>query len=175
MQKKTVGLAAASLVLGILIYVVAGQLVQHLGTVTGDGIAAIVFGIPAIICGHLAKSKIKRNPAQLKGGGMAITGLVLGYLAVVGTLGLAIDIRLEHGNNETSRKICVTNLRAINNAKWQWEFDSGKPKGSLVKQSDLTIYFKDGVVPTCPKGGSYSYNPTGVDPECSIHGKLKVE
>src|SRR5438132_11120751 len=49
----------------------------------GCGIAGFVcFGlptIPAIICGHLALVQIKKSKGILKGRGLAITGLMLGY------------------------------------------------------------------------------------------------
>ena len=38
--------------------------------------------LPGIICGHMAKSRIRRNPA-LKGSGLATTGLAIGYLILV--------------------------------------------------------------------------------------------
>jgi hypothetical protein len=38
--------------------------------------------LPGIICGHLAKSRIRRNPA-LKGNGLATAGLVIGYLILL--------------------------------------------------------------------------------------------
>jgi Domain of unknown function (DUF4190) len=66
---KTPGLAVASLCLGI-----AGIL--PLG---------IIGAIPAIICGHIALSRIKRNQGT-KGKRLAGIGLILGYLVVVFTV-----------------------------------------------------------------------------------------
>jgi hypothetical protein len=40
-----------------------------------------VLGVPGIVCGHLALSKIRKEPA-LQGRGLAIAGLVIGYVAV---------------------------------------------------------------------------------------------
>jgi hypothetical protein len=40
-----------------------------------------VFGVPGIVCGHLALSKIQKEPA-LQGHGLAVAGLVIGYVAV---------------------------------------------------------------------------------------------
>jgi len=40
-------------------------------------------GIPAVICGHMAISQIRRDPQRVGGNGMAVGGLVLGYLAIV--------------------------------------------------------------------------------------------
>ncbi|MFH1475996.1 MAG: DUF4190 domain-containing protein [Verrucomicrobiota bacterium] len=52
------------------------------------GIASLVFcclplAIPAIICGHLARSKIQQTPAALSGNGMALAGLITGYVSMV--------------------------------------------------------------------------------------------
>jgi len=41
-----------------------------------------ITGIPAVICGHVALSKIKKSRGSLTGGGMAIAGLVMGYLSM---------------------------------------------------------------------------------------------
>jgi hypothetical protein len=41
-----------------------------------------VLGIAGVICGHLGLSKINANP-QLQGRGLAMAGLIIGYLAVV--------------------------------------------------------------------------------------------
>jgi type IV pilus assembly protein PilA len=65
-QGETSGKAIASLVLGICIFI--------LGFLTG---------IPAIIFGHLAKSDIKKSGGRLQGEGMALAGLILGYLSIV--------------------------------------------------------------------------------------------
>ncbi|MFZ4777798.1 MAG: DUF4190 domain-containing protein [Terrimicrobiaceae bacterium] len=70
--KKTEPLTVWSLVLGII-------------SMVG---CAFLAGLPAVICGHVGLSRIKRNPS-LGGKGMAIAGLVTGYIGtVIGTLGL---------------------------------------------------------------------------------------
>lgn len=38
--------------------------------------------IPAIICGHMARAQIKKDPS-IQGSGMALAGLILGYVMVV--------------------------------------------------------------------------------------------
>src|SRR5208282_2589878 len=58
--------------------------------------------LPGIICGHLAKSRIRRNPL-LKGSGLATAGLIIGYLFLmleVGTAAVRIwsfSAALKHG------------------------------------------------------------------------------
>jgi len=40
-----------------------------------------ILGIPGVICGHLALSKLQKEP-QLQGKGLATAGLVIGYVAI---------------------------------------------------------------------------------------------
>lgn len=54
------------------------------------GILAIIscyiwglFGLPAVICGHLSLKKIKNSPTPIAGKGMAIAGLICGYIGIV--------------------------------------------------------------------------------------------
>lgn len=42
----------------------------------------LLASIPAIILGHMARSQIKKNPG-MQGGGMALAGLILGYVTLV--------------------------------------------------------------------------------------------
>lgn len=63
-------LALVSLVLGILSFVCLG----------------ILGGIPAIILGYMQRNKIKENPAEYGGGGMAMAGMILGGISVVLTV-----------------------------------------------------------------------------------------
>lgn len=58
-------MAIASLILGILSFVTCG-----------------LTAIPAIICGHIALSKIGKAAGALGGRGMAIAGLIMGYLLI---------------------------------------------------------------------------------------------
>ena len=69
---ETSKLCVAALVLGILSPVCCG----------------ILTGIPAIICGHMGMGVAGKEPDNLKGRGMAIAGLVLGYLSILMTISL---------------------------------------------------------------------------------------
>lgn len=71
---RTSGLAIVSLVCGIL-----------------GGCFGPLASIPAIITGHIARGRLKRDPSE-KGSGMALAGLILGYtglaLAIIVSIGL---------------------------------------------------------------------------------------
>ena len=72
---QNAGIAIASLVLGCLGFVTCG-----------------LTSIPAVICGHLALGRIGKSGGHLTGNGMAIGGLVTGYLTVALMVLLGIPI-----------------------------------------------------------------------------------
>lgn len=65
-QAPTSGLAITSLVLGILSFLCLGPLMS----------------IPGVICGHIARSKIKKSQGREKGEGLALGGLICGYINI---------------------------------------------------------------------------------------------
>jgi hypothetical protein len=69
-QPQTDGKATASLILGILSILCFGLLT----------------GLPAIILGHISRGNIEQSRGRLSGGGMALTGLILGYVSIVFTI-----------------------------------------------------------------------------------------
>ena len=73
---KTYGMAIASMICGIL------------------GLLLWLPCIPAIILGHLGLSAIKKSAGALKGGGMAVAGLVMGYLMIAAIPLIAIHAAL---------------------------------------------------------------------------------
>ena len=62
------GVAICSLMLGILSLVTC--------------FVGPLFGVPAAICGYVARGKIKQSHGQLKGAGLALSGLIMGYVAI---------------------------------------------------------------------------------------------
>src|SRR2546430_250169 len=80
---QTSGLAISSLVLGILSCTILG----------------LVAGIPAIICGHSARSKARVAPQSYRAGGLAVAGLVLGYVGTVLSTIFLLVLVMSAGNN----------------------------------------------------------------------------
>lgn len=79
-QNQTSAMAVASLILGIVWLYWVGSIL-------------------ALIFGYLAKREIDQEPGKLTGRGMAITGIILGWVGVftlAGTLALVIIISLRH-------------------------------------------------------------------------------
>ena len=104
---RTDGKAIASLILGLMSWILC---------------LTIFTGIPAIILGHISQSNIKKSMGRLKGEGMALAGLIMGYLSVVGIpviliiAAIAIPnlLRSRIAANESS---AVGSLRTINTAE----------------------------------------------------------
>lgn len=164
-QKQVVGVAIASLVLGILGLIMIGPLGS----------------IPAVICGHVAKARIRKAPETCSGDGMALAGLILGYLqiafmAVMIPLMLAVAVpAFSHARDTAQRVVCVNNMRLITSAKEQAATANGLTAGAALTEDQLDTYVPGGLkVLRCPRGGRYTPQPVGQDPECSVHGKMSA-
>jgi competence protein ComGC len=161
-QPKTPALAIWSLVLGIL------------GVVLLLACIGPLFAIPGVICGHLAYSRIKRSSGALAGEGMALAGLITGYVSIglsvfLVPMMLAIAIPNFVKARETAQtNACINNLRQIDAAKQQWALENNKKAADTPTQSDLTHFLKNGQWPTCPAGGTYTINPVSEAPTCSV-------
>lgn len=161
LQAKTSGLAIWSLVLSIL----------------GLMCFTIFAAIPGVICGHKALSRIKNSAGTLDGRGMAIAGLVTGYLAIAWAiifipLMAAIAIPNFIKARDTSmHNACVNNLRMIEAAKNEWALEKGKDGGAVPAEADLTPYLQDGKFPAFPAGAIYTINAVSNPPSCTLNGR----
>ncbi len=170
-QPQPCGLATASLVLGVL------GIALCLGPVTG---------IPAVVCGHAALSRIDRSRGALTGRGQAVGGLAAGYLAtfvLVPVLALLSGVALpgvSHVREITRRVHCMNNLKQIGVAIRMYASDNAEhyPSGlGILRQRD---YVLDAELFACPaaRGGgvlergpgagasSYVYTGAGLTEDC---------
>jgi hypothetical protein len=175
-QPKTSGWAIGSLVLGILGWAIGSLVLGILGLVPLLVCIGPVFAIPGVICGHMAYSRIERSRGTLAGQGMALAGLITGYVSIglsffLLPMMLAIAIPNFVKARETSQmNACINNLRQIDIAKNEWALENGKKPGDVPTAQDLKPYFKNGVFPACPVGGTYTIGAVGNAPTCSIPG-----
>ncbi|MEO6052507.1 MAG: DUF4190 domain-containing protein [Chthoniobacterales bacterium] len=92
LQKKTSGLAITSLVIGLVSFMCCGLM----------GIAAVIFG-------HVARGKINRSEGAIEGSGLALAGLILGYINIV-IFALAIVWSVKVGSSVQKYMPGVQNL-----------------------------------------------------------------
>jgi len=98
--QRTSGLAIASLVCSL------SSLVTCIGW------------LPGIICGHMAKSRIRRNPL-LKGTGLATAGLVIGYLILISEVGSTafymwrISVAVKQGFENARQNLATNNFVVV--------------------------------------------------------------
>lgn len=166
-QPKTSRLAITSLVLGILGVVL---LLACLGP---------LFAIPGVICGHMAHSRIKRSGGTQTGGGLALGGIITGYVSIVLSVFLiplmaAIAIpNFVKARDTAMRNACISNLKQVDAAKQLWALDGKKENdpATTPTANDLDKNLGSTFASLkCPKGGAYTINTVGEMPVCSIPG-----
>ena len=132
------GLAIASLILGIL-----------------SLFMALLTGIPAVICGHLSLSRIKRAQGALTGRGMAITGLILGYLGISLTVFFVLlGIALPVFNAVQERGLATKGLAEAKQIGLACKLYAGDHQGNFPPTLDdlVPTYLSDKHLFVCPLG-----------------------
>ena len=109
-HRKTSGLAIGSFISGL-----------------GGLVLSLLTGLAAIIMGHVALGKIGRSGEELGGKGLAITGMILGYLSIPLTVVIVILVGMVSGGfNETGREIETNSkLQRINSALTMYRHRAG--------------------------------------------------
>lgn len=101
---KTDGGAITSMVLGIASFALC---------------LSFLTGIPAIIIGHISLSRIKKSMGRLKGEGLALTGLILGYISlpfilIIAAIAIPNLLRARISANEAT---AASTVRTINTSQ----------------------------------------------------------
>jgi len=93
--------------------------------------------------------------------------IVVVLIGMLATIAIPSYVR---ARAESQAEACVNNLRQISGAKDRWAIENGKTDGATVLDTDILPYFIE-KWPACPAGGTYTMNPVGTSPACSMGGK----
>lgn len=105
------GFATASLILGV------------------SGFFCLITSIPAIICGHIARKQIKESRGRIGGDGMALAGLITGYLGLAICMiavmaGLAAPLIMSQ-QKKAYQTQAISHARQIGLALYEFEDEFG--------------------------------------------------
>jgi hypothetical protein len=77
--------------------------------------------IPAVICGHIARSKIRKSGGALGGKGIASAGLILGYIALVlGLMGIPLLVSMIKSDRERLQRLSIERKQIVSDDGEMW-------------------------------------------------------
>jgi len=155
------------------------------GKAVGSLICGILFvffpaAITAVVLGHISRAEIRRSAGRLKGDGMALAGLILGYVGIsvlpiliIAAIAIPNLLRSRMAANEAS---AVGSLRTLNVAAVTYSSQCGGfPVGNMLTflgppaKSCVTADLIDSVLATGTKSG-YVFVAVGVDTDADGRG-----
>jgi prepilin-type N-terminal cleavage/methylation domain-containing protein len=104
---------------------------------------------------------------SLRTGGFTLIEIMI----VVAIIGMLMGVALVNVNKslQAGKKLaCIVNLKAIDGAKELWATEFKKANGDAVDETGVISYLNKNARPECPAGGTYTFNPVGQPPTCSL-------
>ena len=127
-----------------------------------SSLVTAIFGlaIVPVILGHIALSQIKKAAGTLQGRGLAIAGLVLGYLQIVAFVLLIpiLFVGARAWKKGSDRAGCILNQRNVQQAVRGYQSLHGLKPGDPIPWAEIVgpgkLLEKE---PTCPALGEYEF------------------
>jgi prepilin-type N-terminal cleavage/methylation domain-containing protein len=95
-------------------------------------------------------------------------------VAIIGLLAAIAIPSFMKARTQAQQNACINNLRQIDSGKEQAALELRWTNGTAVVISNVNNYIKGLAgttnMPTCPAGGSYTYNAIGSNPICNVTG-----
>ena len=105
----------------------------------------LITAIPAVICGHIARSKIRKSGGALGGKGIATTGLIFGYIALVlGVMGIPLLVSMIQSDRERLHRLATERKAIASDDGKIWVTVTGMwtKMPELNKQASLQVGYK---------------------------------
>ena len=153
---KTSGKAIASLILSIVgIFLIA------------------IPSIIGIILGHIARSEIKKSNGLIEGKGLALAGLIIGYITVgiivIGMLAAIIVPKLVGNGNQLKEQLTCVQMKGIDNSLQIFKMDNG-----IYPETEEGLAILVHTIPKDSWGNDFSYTKTANGFEITSFGLDRV-
>ncbi len=102
----------------------------------------------------------------MKKSGFTLVEIMI-VVAIIGLLAAIAIPSFVKARNTSQQNACINNLRQIDSGKEQGAMANNLADGSSIADTIVEDYIKGGA-PSCPGGGSYTYNVIGTTPTCTI-------
>jgi len=94
-------------------------------------------------------------------------------VAIIGLLAAIAIPNFVKARQTSQQNACINNLRQIDGAIQQWALEAKASSGQAVSIGQVNPYIKldkNGNLPACPAGGTYTASNVSSNPVCSIGG-----
>ena len=94
-------------------------------------------------------------------------------VAIIGLLAAIAIPNFVKARQTSQQNACINNLRQIDGAIQQWALEAKASSGQAVSIGQVQPYIKldkNGNLPACPAGGTYSASNVSSNPLCSVGG-----
>jgi prepilin-type N-terminal cleavage/methylation domain-containing protein len=88
-------------------------------------------------------------------------------VAIIGLLAAIAIPNFVKARTTAQKNACINNLRQIDGAKEQWALEAKIAPGTAADETAINAYIKGGA-PSCPAGGTYTYNAVDTLPQCTL-------
>jgi Tfp pilus assembly protein PilE len=124
-------------------------------------------------CGAAVEVPGTKKGTKVAIGCLIAAGLALPVIAVVGLLAAIAIPSFVKARSTAQTRACINNMRMIDAGKEQSALENQYDNGTTVPNGEISKFLQTPVEQmTCVAGGTYTPNPLGSDPECSIHGQM---
>jgi hypothetical protein len=111
----------------------------------------------------MSETKKSRLPLGLR---------IVAYAFIIGLMLSIVIPNLLPAKVTKAQNACVVNLKQIAGAQRSWSLEMKKGPGETVDAGEVAKFFRGGILPTCPAGGSYELHQVKDKPTCSLGAAL---